>query len=57
MTIINREVTALGPLLHVAHFLLGLRHVENDAHTVFIIVALDALMCVGRITGDITVGF
>lgn len=57
MAIIDCEVTALRPFLDVAHFNLRFRHIEDYAYSVFIIIALDALMCVGRVTGDITVRF
>ena len=51
VAIVDSEVAALGPLL--AGDLAGrLCHVKDDAHTVFIVIPLDALVGVGRVTGD-----
>ena len=49
MPIINGEVTALGPVLGDC-LVCWLAHVQDDAHSVFVVVALDALVRVRCVT-------
>lgn len=50
MAVINSEEGALGPSRRI--FLFRPRHVQNDRHPIFIIIPLDPLMSVCRITSD-----
>ena len=56
MTIVDREVTALGPASHIfARCRLG--HVQNDRHSILIVITLDSLMGVCCVRSDQTVRF
>ena len=56
VTIIDGEVAALGPDRHVLPRR-GPRHVQDDAHTILVVVSLDALVRVGRVRRDQPVRF
>jgi len=49
MPIKHTEEADLWPLNVNIGFVLGLKNVENDAHSVFIVVSYDALVGVGSI--------
>ena len=48
MSIIDSEIAALGPIRDIFTASRS-RHVKYDRHSVFVIVALDALVSVGRV--------
>ena len=56
MSIIDGEEGALRPILYIFPGAWP-RHVEYYGHSVFVVVSLDALMCVGSIRSDNAVGF
>lgn len=55
MSIVDREVAALRPLFG-RYFVRRLRHVKNNTDTVFVIVALNALVSVSCVASDDAVG-
>ena len=53
MAIVNPEKRALRPVLAV--FVLRLHDIENDSHTVFVVVSDNPLVGIGRIRRDYSV--
>lgn len=51
VTVVNRKIAAFRPFLDVG-FRRGLGHVQNNRNSVFVVVALDALVGVGGVAGD-----
>ena len=57
MAVINSKVRTFRPDFPFFHFLLArFRHVENYAHSIFVVVALNSLMCVGCIRYNNSMG-
>ena len=56
MTVVNSKETALGPFLNMG-LVCGLGHVQNNAHAVFVVVALNSLVCIRCVTSDQPVRF
>jgi len=55
MAIVNSKIAALGPVFD-GRFALRPSHVEDNANSVLVVIPLDALMRVGGVAGDQTVG-
>ena len=51
MAIINGKETAFGPLLEFL-FTRWFRHIQNNRHAILVVISLDPLVRVRRITGD-----
>jgi hypothetical protein len=56
MAIINGKETALGPLFDRL-FVCWFSHIQNDTHSIFVVISHNTLMGISRITIDKTVSF
>jgi len=56
VTIINSEVRTLRPVGHIFS-IRRLGHIQNDRHSVLVIVALNSLVSVGRVGTNEAMGF
>ena len=56
MSIVNSEIAAFGPVFD-GRFAMRPSHVEDNADSVLIVIPLNALMRVGGVACDQTVGF
>ena len=56
MAIVDSEVATLGPICDI-FATSGPRHVEYNGDSIFVVVSLDALVCVCGVRGDQAVSF